>query len=94
MNLSKAFDCLHHQLLIAQLKVYGLAEEEVKLLESYIGDRSQQIKLGTFTRTWEKLLRESLRDISWDLYSLAFLSIIYVILLFNVSYITLKRTIF
>ena len=56
MNLFKALDSLSHQLLIAKLKACGLAEEAVKLLESYIWDSSQQIKLGTFTT-------ESLREI-------------------------------
>ena len=45
------FNCLPQQILITILKAYGLAEEAVKLLESYLGDMSQQIKLGTFTRT-------------------------------------------
>ena len=38
MDLSKGFDCLPHQLLIAKLKAYRLAEEAVKLLESYLRD--------------------------------------------------------
>ena len=47
MNLPKALDCLLHGLLIAKLKAYGLAEEVVKLLDSYLSDRSQPIKLGS-----------------------------------------------
>ena len=50
MDLSKAFDCLPHGLLIAKLRAYGLSEEVVELLESYLSDRSQQVRLGT----WEK----------------------------------------
>ena len=57
MDLSKAFDCLPHGLLIAKLKAYGLSEEGVQLLESYLSDRSQQVRLGTFTSTWEKLFK-------------------------------------
>ena len=57
MDLSKAFDCLPHGLLIAKLRAYGLSEEAVKLLESYLSDRSQQVRLGTFTSTWEKLFK-------------------------------------
>ena len=41
MDLSKAFDCLPHGLLIAKLKAYGLSEERVKLLDSYLNDKSQ-----------------------------------------------------
>ena len=57
MDLSKAFDCLPHGLLIAKLKAYGLSEEAVKLLDSYLEDRSQQIRLGAHTSSWEKLLK-------------------------------------
>ena len=57
MDLSKAFDCLHHGLLIAKLKAYGLSEEAVKLLDSYLNDRSQQIKLGPYASSCEKLFK-------------------------------------
>ena len=57
MDLSKAFDCLPHGLLIAKLRAYGLSEEAIELLESYLSDRSQQVRLGTFTSTWEKLFK-------------------------------------
>ena len=55
MDLSKAFDCLPHGLLIAKLRVYGLSEEAVGLLESYLSNMSQQVSLGPCTSTWEKL---------------------------------------
>ena len=57
MDLSKAFDCLPHGLLIAKLKAYGLSEGAVKLLDSYLSDRSQQIRLGAHTSSWEKLFK-------------------------------------
>ena len=57
MDLSKAFDCLPHGLLIAKLKAYRLSEAAVKLLDSYLEDRSQQIRLGTHTSSWEKLFK-------------------------------------
>ena len=57
MDLSKAFDCLPHGLLIAKLRAYGLSEGAVKLLESYLTDRTQQIRLGPHTSSWEKLFK-------------------------------------
>ena len=57
MDLSKAFDCLPHELLVAKLRAYGLSEEAVKLLDSYLSDRSQQITLGPHTSTWERIFK-------------------------------------
>ena len=58
MDLSKAFDCLLHGLLIAKLRAYGLSEGAIKLLDSYLSDMSQQIRLGAHTSSWEKLFKE------------------------------------
>ena len=46
-----------HGLLIAKLRAYGLSKGAVELLEYYLIDRSQQVRLGTFTSTWEKLFK-------------------------------------
>ena len=35
-DLSKAFDCLHHELLIAKLNVYGFDIKSVKLIQQYL----------------------------------------------------------
>ena len=39
MDLSKAFDCLPHELLLLKLKYYGLSENALKLLKSYLTNR-------------------------------------------------------
>ena len=39
MDLSKAFDCLPHRLLIAKLKAYGLDISACKLIASYLSNR-------------------------------------------------------
>ena len=44
MDLSKVFDCLPHDLLIAKLEAYGLDREMVKLVYSYLKDRKQAVK--------------------------------------------------
>ena len=57
MDLSKAFDCLPHGLLVAKLRACGLSEEAVELLESNLSDMSQQVRLGTFISTCDKLFK-------------------------------------
>ncbi|MCW4342517.1 MAG: reverse transcriptase family protein [Candidatus Thiodiazotropha endolucinida] len=57
MDLSKAFDCLPHCLLLEKLKAYGLSKEAVGLLESYLTDRKQQVKIGPHSSSWEKILK-------------------------------------
>ena len=48
MDLSKAFDYLPHDLLFLQLKAYGVSKNAIKLLKSYLINRKQCVKLGTF----------------------------------------------
>jgi hypothetical protein len=45
MDLSKAFDCLPHNILLSKLAAYGLSSQSVKLLESYLTGRKQQFKI-------------------------------------------------
>ena len=46
LDLSKAFDCVPHELLLAKLKAYGVAEQGVALLRNYLSGRSQRVKVG------------------------------------------------
>ena len=46
MDLSKAFDCLPHRLLLEKLRAYNLAESAVSLLGSYLSEREQCVKIG------------------------------------------------
>ena len=57
MDLSKAFDCLPHRLLVAKLKAYGLSTGAVDLLDSYLSGRKQQVRLGSNTSTWKNLFK-------------------------------------
>ena len=43
---SKAFDCLHHGLLIAKLDANGFDIKLVKLIEQYLSNIKQRVKVG------------------------------------------------
>lgn len=56
MDLSKAFDCLSHELLTAKLAAYGMHLNSVKLLFSYLQNRFQRVKIGSAFSEWLKIL--------------------------------------
>ena len=55
MDLSKAFDCLDHDLLIAKLDAYGLSNSSCKLIKSYLSDRKQRVKIQNTYSKWIEL---------------------------------------
>ena len=46
-DLSKAFDCLNHELLIAKLNAYGFSLTAIKLAHNYLSNRKQRIKINS-----------------------------------------------
>ena len=57
MDLSKAFDTLNHDLLIAKLHAYGFDMKTLKLLHSYLTKRWQRTKVNSSFSTWSELLQ-------------------------------------
>ena len=55
MDLSKAFDCIPHRLLICKMRAYGLGENACKLMISYLTGRVQRVKVGEQKSGWEPL---------------------------------------
>ena len=52
MDLSKAFDCLPHEILLDKLSAYGVLPHSVTLLKSYLTNRKQQIKINNVLSSW------------------------------------------
>ena len=56
MDLSKAFDTLDHELLIAKLHAYGFNKNALSLIHSYLKNRWQRVKINNSFSSWFELL--------------------------------------
>ena len=54
-DLSKAFDCLVHGLLIAKLHAYGFDYHSLKLIYSYLSDRFQRVRVNASFSSWKDI---------------------------------------
>ena len=54
--LSKAFDCLAHDLLIAKVEAYGFDHNSIKLLYSYLTNRRQRVRINSNYSTWSEII--------------------------------------
>ena len=55
MDLSKAFDTINHDLLLAKLNAYGLSKDALLLLENYLSNRWQKVKINPNFSSWTEL---------------------------------------
>ena len=56
-DLSKAFDCLPHSLIISKLVAYGFDTNSVNLLTDYLSHRPQRVKTGGAVSPWSVILK-------------------------------------
>ena len=55
-DLSKAFDCLWHDLLIAKLHAYGFDNLSLKFIHSYLSDRFQRVRINASFSSWTRII--------------------------------------
>ncbi len=57
MDLSKAFDCITHGLLITKMSAHSLGNTACEFMASYLSDRYQRVKISNKKDSWTPLLK-------------------------------------
>ena len=57
-DLSKSFDCLDHKLLLVKLIAYGLNLSALRLVNDFLSNRKQGIKIENTGSTWMEIVLE------------------------------------
>ena len=56
-DLSKTFDVIDHDLLLAKLKAYGVGERGFVLFKDYLSGRQQRVKMGDTFSSWKGVIK-------------------------------------
>ena len=56
MDLSKAFDCLSHELLIAKMEAYGFGINSLRLIFNYLKQRKHRVRVGSEFSDWLEMI--------------------------------------
>ena len=54
-DLSKAFDCIPHDLIIGKLEAYGFHIDALKLIHNYLSNRKQRVKVNDTYSLWKDI---------------------------------------
>ena len=56
MDLSKVFDTVNHDLLIARLGTYGFQKDALSFMKSYLTKRRQRVRVNSNFSAWERII--------------------------------------
>ena len=54
-DLTKAFDCIPHDLIIAKLEAYGFHIDALKLIHDYLSNRKERVKVSDAYSSWKDM---------------------------------------
>ena len=54
-DLSKALDCIPHELIIAKLAAYGFDTNALRLVHNYLSNRKQKVKINSVYSLWKDI---------------------------------------
>ena len=54
MDLSRVYDCLNHELLIAKAEAYDCSRAALKRLHYYLSNRKQRVKIKWSFCSWQE----------------------------------------
>ena len=57
MDLSKAYDCLTHDLLVAKFEAYGIGKSGLSLLLNYLSNQKQRTNVNSSYSDWYEIIR-------------------------------------
>ena len=67
-DLSKAFDCLPHDLIVATLHAYGFSIDSLKLINSYLTEHKQRVKINGQFSSWLDIV-VGVPQLAWLVYT-------------------------
>ena len=66
--LSRTFDCLPHELLIAKLDAYGFDKSSLKLIHSFLSNRKKRVKINERYSPWSEILLGILGSLFFNIF--------------------------
>ena len=77
LDFSKAFDCMHHSILLNHLSNIGFGKLDIIWMDSYLSQRQQRVKYNGVLSDYRAISRESLKVVPLPHYYSSYIWILY-----------------